>query len=444
MGSLLIKSATIVNENKTFVSDLYIKDGLIEQIAPEINKVADQEIRAEGLHLLPGLIDDQVHFREPGLTYKADIHHESRAAVAGGTTSFMEMPNTVPSTLSQSLLEEKYQLAAANSLANYSFYMGASNDNLDEVLITDPQLVCGVKVFMGSSTGNMLVDNEKTLEGIFSNTPMLIATHCEDEATIQRNLAIFKGKFGEDIDARVHHLIRSEEACYLSSSKAVELARKFNTRLHILHISTDREVKLFESGIPLEKKRITAEACIHHLWFSEEDYAEKGNLIKWNPAVKTAKDRAGILAGVLDGHIDVIATDHAPHTLVEKQQPYFQAPSGGPLVQHALQALLELRKQGQITLEQIVQKTAHNTALCFQVEKRGFIREGYWADLVLVDLDKPYAVTKENILSKCGWSPFEGATFSSSIIHTLVSGKLAYEQGRIFEAGAGQRLRFDR
>lgn len=444
MGSLLIKSATIVNENKTFVSDLYIKDGLIEQIAPEINKVADQEIRAEGLHLLPGLIDDQVHFREPGLTYKADIHHESRAAVAGGTTSFMEMPNTVPSTLSQSLLEEKYQLAAANSLANYSFYMGASNDNLDEVLITDPQLVCGVKVFMGSSTGNMLVDNEKTLEGIFSNTPMLIATHCEDEATIQRNLAIFKGKFGEDIDARVHHLIRSEEACYLSSSKAVELARKFNTRLHILHISTDREVKLFESGIPLEKKRITAEACIHHLWFSEEDYAEKGNLIKWNPAIKTAKDRAGILAGVLDGHIDVIATDHAPHTLVEKQQPYLQAPSGGPLVQHALQALLELRKQGQITLEQIVQKTAHNTALCFQVEKRGFIREGYWADLVLVDLDKPYAVTKENILSKCGWSPFEGATFSSSIIHTLVSGKLAYEQGRIIEAGAGQRLRFDR
>lgn len=444
MGSVLIKSATIVNENQTFVSDLYIKDGLIERIAPEINQVADREIRAEGLHLFPGLIDDQVHFREPGLTYKADIHHESRAAVAGGTTSFMEMPNTVPNTLTQILLEEKYQLAAANSLANYSFYMGASNDNLDEVLATDPTQVCGIKVFMGSSTGNMLVDNEKTLEGVFSNTPMLIATHCEDEATIQRNMALFKERFGEDIDAGMHHLIRSEEACYLSSSKAVELARKFNTRLHILHISTDREVKLFEAGIPLNKKRITAEACVHHLWFSEEDYADKGNLIKWNPAVKTAKDRAGILAGILDGYIDVIATDHAPHTLAEKQQPYLQAPSGGPLVQHALQTLLELRRQGKISLEQIVQKTAHNTALCFQVEKRGFIREGYWADLVLVDLERPYTVNKQNILSKCGWSPFEGTVFSSTITHTFVSGNLVFEQGLIIEAGAGQRLSFQR
>lgn len=444
MGSLLIKSATIVNENTILVADVYIENGLIHKISPQIDVPADREIDAEGLYLLPGLIDDQVHFREPGLTHKADIWHESRAAVAGGTTSFMEMPNTVPNTLTQSLLEDKYQLASKNSLANYSFYMGASNDNLDEVLATDPLHVCGVKVFMGSSTGNMLVDNEKTLEGIFSSTPMLIATHCEDEATIRRNMAVFSEKYGDNIDARFHHLIRSEEACYLSSSKAVELAKKFDARLHVLHISTAKEVGLFERDIPLNKKKITAEACIHHLWFSEEDYEEKGNFIKWNPAVKTAADRAGILAGVLDGHIDVIATDHAPHTIDEKNQPYLQAPSGGPLVQHALQALLELYKKGKLSLEQIVQKTAHHTAICFQVEKRGFIREGYWADLVLVDINKPYLVSKENIRSKCGWSPFEGTTFSSSITHTIVSGQLVFEQDKIIEAGPGRRLRFNR
>ncbi len=444
MSSILIKSATLVNEGQTFVADVLLKDGLIREIAPVIDREADREINAEGLHLLPGLIDDQVHFREPGLTHKADIWHESRAAVAGGTTSFMEMPNTVPNTLTQELLEDKYNIASRQSLANYSFYMGASNDNLGQVLATDPHKVCGIKIFMGSSTGNMLVDDEKTLEGIFANTPMLVATHCEDEATIRHNLEVFKARYGDAIQADQHHLIRSAEACYLSSSRAVALAKKFNTRLHILHISTAREVGLFDNSAPLEKKRITAEACIHHLWFSDADYAAKGNLIKWNPAVKTAADRAGILEGVLDGHIDVIATDHAPHTLEEKNRPYLEAPSGGPLVQFALQALLELRAQGKISLEQVVQKTAHNTAICFGVEKRGFIREGYWADLVLVDLNRPYTVSKQQILSKCGWSPFEGHTFPASITHTIVSGHLAYENGQIREYGTGERLTFDR
>lgn len=444
MSSILIKSATLVNEGQTFVADVLLKDGLIREIAPVIDREADREINAEGLHLLPGLIDDQVHFREPGLTHKADIWHESRAAVAGGTTSFMEMPNTVPNTLIQELLEDKYNIAARQSLANYSFYMGASNDNLGQVLATDPHKVCGIKVFMGSSTGNMLVDDEKTLEGIFANTPMLVATHCEDEATIRHNLEVFKARYGDAIQTDQHHLIRSAEACYLSSSRAVALAKKFNTRLHILHISTAREVALFDNSIALEKKRITSEACIHHLWFSDADYAAKGNLIKWNPAVKTATDMAGILEGVLDGHIDVIATDHAPHTLEEKNRPYLEAPSGGPLVQFALQALLELHVQGKISLEEVVQKTAHNTAICFGVEKRGFIREGYRADLVLVDLNRPYTVSKQQILSKCGWSPFEGHTFPASITHTIVSGHLAYENGQIREYGTGERLTFDR
>lgn len=445
MPSILIKSAQIVNEGTTIAGDVYINHGRIEMIANEINHTADHVIDASGLHLLPGLIDDQVHFREPGLTYKADIWHESRAAVAGGTTSFMEMPNTVPNTLTQRLLQDKYDIASEKSLANYSFFMGAANDNLDEVLKTNPRDVCGIKIFMGSSTGNMLVDNQDTLEKIFAEAPTLIAVHCEDEATIRRNLEVFTEKYGEEgLAPHMHPQIRSAEACYLSSSKAVQLAQKHNARLHILHISTARETELFDTTKPLAEKRITAEACIHHLWFSDADYAQKGNFIKWNPAVKTAQDREGILAAVLDGRIDVIATDHAPHTLEEKSRPYAQAPSGGPLVQHALQALLDMVKQGKLTLEQLVQKTAHNTATLFQIESRGYIREGYWADLVLVDLNRPYTVAKDNILSKCGWSPFEGHTFSATVAHTIVSGNLAYTDGRILEVGTGHRLLFNR
>lgn len=444
MSSLLIKNAQVVNEGKIESLDLFIKNGRIEKIGKQIDLHADSEINAEGLHLLPGLIDDQVHFREPGLTYKANIFTESRAAVAGGTTSFMEMPNTVPNTLTQRLLQDKYDIGQDSSLANYSFFMGAGNDNLSEVLKTNPRDVCGIKVFMGSSTGNMLVDNEVALEQIFKNAPTLIATHCEDEATIKANLAHYKELYGENVTIDMHPLIRSEEACYISSSKAVALAKKNDTRLHILHISTGRETALFDNNIPLEQKRITAEACIHHLWFSDADYKTKGNYIKWNPAVKTAQDRQQILAAVLDGHIDVIATDHAPHTVEEKEQPYLQAPSGGPLVQHALQALLDLVKQGKMSLEQLVQKTAHNTAICFDIEQRGFIREGYWADLVLVDLNKRYTVTKANILSKCGWSPYEGHVFSSTIVHTIVSGNLAFSEGEIIEVGSGHRLLFNR
>ena len=444
MSSILIKNAQVVNEGSTQVLDVFIKNGRIEMLAPQIDLKADHEINAEGLHLLPGLIDDQVHFREPGLTYKADIFTESRAAVAGGTTSFMEMPNTVPNTLTQKLLQDKYDIGQDSSLANYSFFMGAANDNIDEVLKTNSRDVCGVKVFMGSSTGNMLVDNETALENIFRNSPTLIATHCEDEATIKANLAAYKERYGDNITIDMHPLIRSEEACYLSSSKAVGLAKKNNTRLHILHISTGKETVLFDNTISLDKKRITAEACVHHLWFSDEDYKTKGNYIKWNPAVKTASDRDQILKAVLDGHIDVIATDHAPHTIEEKEQGYLQAPSGGPLVQHALLALLDIVSQGKLTLEQLVQKTAHNTAICFQIEQRGFIREGYWADLVLVNLNKQYEVTRQNILSKCGWSPFENHTFTSTIEHTIVSGNLAYSNGQIIEVGSGHRLLFNR
>lgn len=444
MSTILIKSATIVNENKQFVSDLLVKDGLIERIDRHIDANADRVINAEGLYLLPGCIDDQVHFREPGLTHKADIHSESRAAVAGGITSFMEMPNTVPNTLTQELLEQKYEIAAHNSLANYSFFMGASNDNLDEVLKTDVKNVCGIKVFMGSSTGNMLVDNPTTLEHIFAQAPILVATHCEDEATIKSNLAHYKQLLGENIPVKLHPKIRSEEACYLSSSMAVEMAKKYNTRLHILHISTEKETWLFGNDTPLKDKRITAEACIHHLWFSDEDYETKGNFIKWNPAVKKASDREGILKAVLDGRIDVIATDHAPHTLEEKSQPYLQAPSGGPLVQHALPAMLELHHHGKLTLEQIAEKMAHNVAICFEVEKRGYIREGYWADLVLVDLNNPWKVNKDNLLYKCNWSPFEGTTFRSKVMHTIVSGNLAYSNGSLIEGKSGKRLSFNR
>jgi len=444
MSSILIKSATIVNENKQFIGDVLIKDGFIERIGGQIDAKADREINAEGLHLFPGCIDDQVHFREPGLTYKADIYTESRAAVAGGITSFMEMPNTVPNTLTQELLEQKYEIGKNTSLANYSFFMGASNDNIDEVLRTDTASVCGVKVFMGSSTGNMLVDNPKTLENIFSQSPMLVATHCEDEATIRANLAHYKQLLGDNIPVKLHPKIRSEEACYLSSSMAVELAKRYNSRLHILHISTEKETHLFSNDIPLKDKRITAEACIHHLWFSDADYETKGNLIKWNPAVKTAHDRDGILKAVLDGRIDVIATDHAPHTMEEKALPYLHAPSGGPLVQHALPAMLELYHQGKITLEQIAEKMAHHVAICFQIEKRGYIREGYWADLALVNLNSPWSVDRGNILYKCGWSPFEGTTFQSKITHTIVSGNLAYADGKLIEGVNGKRLGFVR
>lgn len=444
MNSYLIKAATIVNEGQKIVADVLIKDGFITKIGQNLSAPEAQEINAEGQHLLPGMIDDQVHFREPGLTHKADIFTESMAAVAGGITSFMEMPNTIPNTLTQELLKDKYDIASEMSLANYSFYMGASNDNIEEVLKTDPKNVCGIKVFMGSSTGNMLVDNEKTLENIFSKAPILVATHCEDEATIRHNLAEFKAKYGEDLTIEMHPLIRSAEACYKSSSLAVELAKRYQTRLHILHISTAREIALFDNSIPLKDKKITAEACVHHLWFNDKDYATKGNFIKWNPAVKTEEDQKGILAGVLNDNIDVIATDHAPHTLEEKQQSYAQAPSGGPLVQHALPALLEMHLQGKISLEKIVEKTAHNLAICFDIEKRGFIREGYWADLVLVDLNDSWKVTKLNNFYKCGWSPFDGDTFQASVTHTFVSGNLAYQKGKFTTDQIGKRLTFAR
>jgi len=444
MATILIKSATIVNENKQLIADVLIKGGLIDRVDPQIDAQADKVINAEGLYLFPGCIDDQVHFREPGLTYKADIHSESRAAVAGGITSFMEMPNTVPNTLTQELLQDKYDIASRNSLANYSFFMGASNDNLEQVLRTDTANVCGIKVFMGSSTGNMLVDNPQTLDNLFANSPMLIAVHCEDEATIKSNLNHYKQLLGENIPITLHPKIRSAEACYLSSSLAVELAKKHNTRLHILHISTALETHLFDNTTPLKDKRITAEACVHHLWFTDADYETKGNLIKWNPAVKKESDRDAVLQAVLDGRIDVIATDHAPHTIEEKAQPYLQAPSGGPLVQHALPAMLELYHHGKITLEQVAEKMAHNVATCFQIDRRGFIREGYWADLALVDLNNPWNVNKANILYKCGWSPFEGTTFRSRIAYTLVSGNIVYANGSLVEGETGKRLNFSR
>lgn len=445
MASVLIINGTLVNENQIFEADIFIKDGLIESIGPDLqHKQADQVIDASGKTILPGLIDDQVHFREPGLTHKAEIYTESRAAVAGGITSFMEMPNTVPNALTQELLQDKYDIAARNSLANYSFYMGASNDNLDEVLKTDPKNVCGVKVFMGSSTGNMLVDNQKTLEGIFANSPTLIATHCESEEVIQRNTEAARAQYGEDVPMSQHPVIRSEEACYASSSFATDLARKNGARLHILHISTAKELALFDNHIPLKEKKITSEACIHHLWFSDADYAEKGSLIKWNPAVKQASDRDAILQAVIDNRIDVIATDHAPHTLQEKQNSYFSAPSGGPLVQHCLPALLDFYHQGKISLEKIVEKSSHAVADLFDVEKRGYLREGYFADIVIVDLDHAWEVSKENLLYKCGWSPFEGHRFRSSVTHTIVSGNLVYENGRLIEGTVGQRMVFDR
>ncbi|MNK05020.1 Allantoinase [compost metagenome] len=445
MTKILLRGATLVNEGKEFVADVLIEGKRISKIAPSISVDGlVEEINCEGLHLLPGCIDDQVHFREPGLTHKANIQSESRAAVAGGITSFMEMPNTVPNTLTQELLEAKYQRASEVSPANYSFFMGASNDNYDEVMRTDIQNVCGVKIFMGSSTGNMLVDNTKTLEHLFANVPMLIATHCEDEATIRQNLELYKEKYGEDIPMSAHPLIRNAEACYLSSSKAVELAKKNNTRLHILHISTGIETELFRNDIPLEQKRITAEACVHHLWFSDADYDSKGAWIKWNPAVKTAVDREQIWKALLDNRIDVIATDHAPHTIEEKQQKYLQAPSGGPLVQHALLAMLDASAEGKIPLVRVAEKMAHAVAVCFQIKDRGFIREGYFADLVLVDLKKKTTVTKDSLFYQCGWSPFEGTTFSSSVEKTFVNGEIVYENGQLTGIQNGERLTFNR
>ncbi len=444
MSNYLLKHAIIVNEGQKYEGDLFIKNGLINEIGKQLSIIENHEvIDLNGAYLLPGCIDDQVHFREPGLTHKATIFSESRAAVAGGITSFMEMPNTVPNTLTQNLLEEKYQRAGLTSIANYSFFMGASNDNIEEVLKTDIQNVCGVKVFMGSSTGNMLVDNEETLTNLFSKVPMLIATHCEDEATIKANIEHYKAIYGEEVPIELHPIIRSEEACYKSSSLAVELAKKYNARLHVLHISTEKELALFDNKLPLEQKRITAEACVHHLWFSSEDYLTKGNFIKWNPAVKLSSDRSAIWEAVLDNRIDVIATDHAPHTIEEKEQSYFKAPSGGPLVQHALLAMLEKVKEGIIPIERVVEKMAHSPAIMFQIEKRGFIKEGYFADLVVV---KPanYLVEKSNLLYQCGWSPFEGVTFSNKISHTFVNGNLVWNNGVIVEVDNGKRLKFNR
>ena len=441
---MLIKSATIINEGKIFEGDVRITSGRIAQIGEDLQGEGDDIIQAGGKYLIPGAIDDQVHFREPGLTHKATIYTESRAAVAGGVTSFMEMPNTVPNTLTQELLEQKYEIGARDSVANYSFFMGASNDNLEEVLKTDPKTVCGVKVFMGSSTGNMLVDERETLEGLFSKVDMLIATHCEDEPTVKANEAKAREMFGEDVPINQHPVIRDAEACYRSSSMAVELAKKFDTRLHILHLSSAREMELFDNTIPLKDKRITAEACIHHMWFNDKDYDKKGTLIKWNPAVKSEADQNAILAAVLDDRIDVIATDHAPHTLEEKSNTYFKAPSGGPLVQHSIVAMMELHKQGKISLEKIVEKMCHSPADLFDVKDRGYIREGYHADLVLIDPKAPWTVSKENVLAKCGWSPFEDVRFNSKVTHTFVNGNLVYQNGHVSDEFRGERLLFDR
>ena len=440
----LIKNAKLVNEGQVYQADVLIENQLIKEISREISIEADYTIDAKGLHLLPGVIDDQVHFREPGLTHKANIYSESKAAVAGGITSFMEMPNTNPQALTQELLEDKYVIASKTSIANYSFFMGASNDNLEEVLKTDPKKVGAIKIFMGSSTGNMLVDNRTVLEEIFKKSPMLIAVHCEDEQTIQENTIAAKKEFGEEVPISEHPNIRSADACYKSSSMAVELAKKYNTRLHIFHLSTEKEISLFNNTLPLAKKLITAEVCIHHLWFDESKYAEKGTLIKWNPAVKKASDKEALFQALLDDKLDVIATDHAPHTLEEKSNTYFNAPSGGPLVQHALPAMLAFVKQEKISIEKVVEKMCHNPAICFKVENRGFIREGYFADLVLVNLDKPWEVNKNNILYKCGWSPFEGETFNAQITHTFVNGHIAYEYGNFDETQRGMRLTFDR
>ncbi|MFK5958432.1 MAG: dihydroorotase [Lutibacter sp.] len=446
MSLTLIKNAKIVSEGKIIEGDVLIDGEYIVDINASISSKSANTtvIDAEGKYLIPGVIDDQVHFREPGLTHKATIESESKAAIAGGITSFIEMPNTVPQATTQELLEQKFKIAANSSYANYSFMFGGTNDNLEELLKTNPTNVAGIKLFLGSSTGNMLVDNEAVLEKIFSSTNMLIAVHCEDEATIRKNLAIYLQEYGDDIPIELHPKIRSEEACYLSSSKAIELAKKTGARLHVFHLSTAKETELFKNNIPLEQKQITAEVCVHHLWFDESDYASKGTFIKWNPAIKTKKDKEGLWKALLNDKIDVIASDHAPHTLAEKQQVYTKAPSGGPLVQHALPALLQAHRQGKISLEKIVEKMCHNPAKIFKIQKRGFIKIGYYADLVLVDISSPWTVTKENILYKCGWSPFEGTTFYSKITHTFVNGYLAYHNRVFHNTIKGKRLLFNR
>ncbi|MBT9188208.1 dihydroorotase [Zobellia russellii] len=444
MGKILIKNAKIVNENSIFESDVLLQDDIIMKIEANISDDTAKIIDIEGKYLLPGVIDDQVHFREPGLTHKGDISSESRAAVAGGITTYMEQPNTNPQTTTIEKLEEKFQMGAKSSFANYSFPFGGTNDNLEELKRLDKNACSGVKLFLGSSTGNMLVDNEEVIEKIFRNTEMVISAHCEDEGTIKRNLAEYKEKFGDDIPVKYHPIIRSEEACYLSSSKAVALAKKTGARLHVFHLSTGKETDLFRNDIPLEQKKITAEVCVHHLWFSEADYDTKGTLIKWNPAVKTAADRDQLWKALLNDRLDVIATDHAPHLLSEKDNVYTKAPSGGPLVQHALTALLDKVHENVISVEKVVQKMCHNPAILFQIEKRGYIREGYFADLVVVDMNAPYQVTKENIAYKCKWSPFEGTTFKSSVTHTFVNGHLAYENGNFSPERNARRLTFNR
>lgn len=445
MNRILIKNARIVNEGTITEGDILIEGKFIKEIADSISAKPDVKvIDAEGNYLIPGAIDDQVHFREPGLTHKGTIESESRAAVAGGITSFIEQPNTVPNAVTQELLEDKYQRAADTSYANYSFMMGGTNDNLDEVLKTNPKNVAGIKLFLGSSTGNMLVDNPEVLEKIFSSTPMLIAVHCEDEATIRQNLERFKAEYGDDIPVKFHPEIRSAEACYISSSKAIELAKKTGARLHIFHVSTAVETDLFTNKIPLEEKKITAEVCVHHLWFTDADYATKGSLIKWNPAVKSAEDRDALWKALLDDRIDVVATDHAPHTLEEKKNPYTSSPSGAPMVQHAVVAMFEAFHQKKISVEKIVEKMAHNPAKIFKIEKRGFIREGYYADLAIVNPGLPWNVKKENILYKCGWSPLEGTNFKSRITHTFVNGQLVYNNFKVKDIRCGERLLFER
>ncbi len=446
MKQILIKNAEIVNEGKSFKSDLLIKEGLINRIGLDLIPSDEyvEVIDADGKILMPGIIDDQVHFREPGLTHKATIATESRAAVAGGITTFIEMPNTVPQATTQKLLEDKFINASKTSYANYSFMFGGTNDNLEELLKTDPKKVAAIKLFLGSSTGNMLVDNEEVLKKIFSSTKMLIAVHCEDEGTIRENLAKAKEQYGDDIPIEMHPEIRSEEACYISSSKAIALAKETGARLHVFHLSTAKETALFRNDIPLEEKQITAEVCTHHLWFDASFYKEKGTLIKWNPAVKTKKDKEGLWKALLDDRIDVIATDHAPHTAEEKAQVYTKAPSGGPLVQHTLQAMIACHKQGMISIEKLVEKMCHNPAKLFNIEKRGFIKEGYHADLVIVDTNTKHIVSKENILYKCGWSPFEGTTFNSVVSHTFVNGHLIYNQGKFNDLIKGKRITFNR
>ncbi len=445
---ILIANATIINENKQFKGHVLINEGKIDTIYNSHVATSDinytKYIEGEGKLLIPGVIDDQVHFREPGLTHKAEIYTESKAAVAGGVTSFMEMPNTNPQTTTQEALQVKFNIANEKSLANYSFYIGATNDNIDELLKTDPKKVCGIKVFMGSSTGNMLVDKKESLQKIFSQTRLLVATHCEDEETIKKNSSIYKEKYGDDVPISCHPEIRSDEACYKSSSFAVELAKKHNTRLHVLHLSSAKELKLFDDQIPLKEKRITAEICVHHLWFDKDDYEKYGTRIKWNPAVKEKKDKEALFEGLLSNKLDVIATDHAPHTSEEKNNTYFKAPSGGPLVQHSLQTMLEFYRQGKISLEKIVEKMCHAPADVFDVKNRGYIRKGYWADLVLVDLSATQEVNKSNIYYKCGWSPFEGVTFHSKIAYTFVNGNLVYEDGKFNEEIKGMALEFER